>query len=104
MLDRHSATIFLATVLCVDHLVLRLDEALALVLREAERAVDDLHDHDGAVHPEGAVEAEHVHEVWVELGRAEHVDRRARAADTTGVRSDKCIKSKLCPPLTNPPL
>ena len=56
------------------HLLLRLDQTLALVLWNAEPSVDNLHHHDGPVEPEGAVEAQAVHEQGVQLGGQEHVE------------------------------
>ena len=69
----------------VEHLVLGLDEALALVLGDTDGPVEHLNGHHPAVHPEGSLEAQAVHEPGEQLGGAEHVDGGEGAADARGV-------------------
>ena len=69
----------------LQHLVLGPDEALALVLRDTDGPVEHLDGHHPAVHPEGSLEAQAVHEPGEQLGGAEHVDGGEGAADARGV-------------------
>ena len=66
----------------LDHLILRLDKTLALVLRERQSSVHHQDCHDSSVTPECPVEAEVVQEERVELDGSEHIDSSAGTTDT----------------------
>ena len=70
------------------HLVLSLDQALPLVLRQTPGSVDDEERHDSAVAPEGPIEAEQVEEDRVEFDSSEHIDCGTGSADARCIGPD----------------
>ena len=87
LLDMSSLIIIILPVLY--HLILRLDEALPLVLRERQGSVHDEDRHDSPVAPECPVEPEVVQEERVELDGSKHIDSSAGTTDTRGVGSEQ---------------
>ena len=92
LLDMSSLIIIILPVLY--HLILRLDEALPLVLRERQGSVHDEDRHDSPVTPECPVEPEVVQEERVELDGSKHIDSIAGTTDTRGVRSEQIVYSQ----------